>query len=139
MKNLFNDISQEEKNRILEMHSGKKTLLEEPMLNQDSTQMSGNQNSVDDFLVMITDYGFKIDPNSSDKPFAYIYTSGKYVAQFKGKPLCFIKTTIKNNQTKTQNIFLRKNGVRVTLINGGEMLGFNIPQDMVKLEKSIIL
>jgi hypothetical protein len=29
MKNLFNDISQEEKNTILEMHSGKKTLISE--------------------------------------------------------------------------------------------------------------
>ena len=27
MKNLFNDISQEEKNRILEMHSGKKNVI----------------------------------------------------------------------------------------------------------------
>jgi hypothetical protein len=29
MKNLFNDISQEEKNRILEMHSGKKNVITE--------------------------------------------------------------------------------------------------------------
>jgi hypothetical protein len=29
MKNLFNDISQEEKNRILEMHSGKKNVISE--------------------------------------------------------------------------------------------------------------
>jgi hypothetical protein len=29
MKNLFNDISQEEKNTILEMHSGKKTVISE--------------------------------------------------------------------------------------------------------------
>jgi hypothetical protein len=29
MKNLFNDISQEEKNRILEMHSGKKNIISE--------------------------------------------------------------------------------------------------------------
>jgi hypothetical protein len=31
MKNLFNDISKEEKNRILEMHSGKKNVLNEDM------------------------------------------------------------------------------------------------------------
>ena len=29
MKNLFNNISQEEKNRILEMHSGKKNVISE--------------------------------------------------------------------------------------------------------------
>jgi hypothetical protein len=29
MKNLFNDISEEEKNRVLEMHSGKKTVISE--------------------------------------------------------------------------------------------------------------
>jgi len=29
MKNLFNDISEEEKNRILEMHSGKKNVISE--------------------------------------------------------------------------------------------------------------
>jgi len=29
MKNLFNDISQEEKNRVLEMHSGKKNIISE--------------------------------------------------------------------------------------------------------------
>ena len=29
MKNLFNDISQEEKNRILEMHSSKKSIIKE--------------------------------------------------------------------------------------------------------------
>lgn len=29
MKNLFNDISQDEKNRILEMHSGKKNVISE--------------------------------------------------------------------------------------------------------------
>lgn len=32
MKNLFNDISEEEKNRVLEMHSGKKNvILEQPI------------------------------------------------------------------------------------------------------------
>jgi len=29
MKNLFNDISEEEKSRVLEMHSGKKTVISE--------------------------------------------------------------------------------------------------------------
>jgi hypothetical protein len=31
MKNLFNDISQDEKNRILEMHSGKKNVISEQL------------------------------------------------------------------------------------------------------------
>ena len=34
MKNLFNDISQEEKNRILEMHSGKKNVISEQETNE---------------------------------------------------------------------------------------------------------
>ena len=34
MKNLFNNISEEEKSRVLEMHSGKKTIIsEQPKLN----------------------------------------------------------------------------------------------------------
>ena len=44
MKNLFNDISQEEKNRILEMHSGKKYIIsEQPAMNASSqvAQQSG--------------------------------------------------------------------------------------------------
>ena len=32
MKNLFNDISQDEKNRILEMHSAKKSVISEQSL-----------------------------------------------------------------------------------------------------------
>ena len=32
MKNLFNNISQEDKNRILEMHSGKKNTISEQMV-----------------------------------------------------------------------------------------------------------
>jgi len=39
MKNLFNDISQDEKNRILEMHSGKKKLIKE---SPDSNEMYNN-------------------------------------------------------------------------------------------------
>jgi hypothetical protein len=36
MKNLFNDISQEEKNRILEMHSGRKPIIKETYSNKKS-------------------------------------------------------------------------------------------------------
>ena len=43
MKNLFNDISQEEKNRILEMHSSNKTLLKEATLDQSAIQIGGKR------------------------------------------------------------------------------------------------
>lgn len=42
MKNLFNSISQEEKNRILEMHSGKKNVISEDDLMSDMTKNSTN-------------------------------------------------------------------------------------------------
>ena len=38
MKNLFNDISQEEKDRILEMHSGKKNIISEQVLSTNTPQ-----------------------------------------------------------------------------------------------------
>lgn len=42
MKNLFNDISQDEKNRILEMHSGKKNVISEQYTLPTSTPSSRN-------------------------------------------------------------------------------------------------
>ena len=39
MKNLFNNISEEEKNRILEMHSSKKNVISEEMLQSDTKNM----------------------------------------------------------------------------------------------------
>ena len=42
MKNLFNDISQEEKNRILEMHSGKKNVISEQVLSTNTPQTKPN-------------------------------------------------------------------------------------------------
>ena len=39
MKNLFNDISQEEKSRILEMHSGKKNIIKEDMSTEISSKL----------------------------------------------------------------------------------------------------
>jgi hypothetical protein len=64
MKNLFNNISESEKNRILEMHSGKKTLLKE-----------GIQTSISDFF----DGSYKLDlmsKNEQGQPFVYFMFDG---------------------------------------------------------------
>ena len=50
MKNLFNDISQDEKNRILEMHSAKKNIISEQGIQQ------------------IPDFGAETQPNPRLKP-----------------------------------------------------------------------
>jgi hypothetical protein len=50
MKNLFNDISQDEKNRILEMHSGKKNIISEQGIQQ------------------IPDFGAETQPSPTPKP-----------------------------------------------------------------------
>jgi len=52
MKNLFNDISKEEKNRILEMHSGKKNVIFE----DDMTGMDTNINEVTPKDYVLTDH-----------------------------------------------------------------------------------
>jgi hypothetical protein len=52
MKNLFNDISKEEKNRILEMHSGKKNVIFE----DDITGMDTNVNEVTPKDYVLTDH-----------------------------------------------------------------------------------
>ena len=52
MKNLFNNISQEEKNRILEMHSGKKNLISE----DDMTSMDSNSTVVTPKDYVLTDH-----------------------------------------------------------------------------------
>ena len=58
MKNLFNNISQEEKNRILEMHSGKKNVISEQkeidsvkQKCQKQFNLSSNELSITDFLI----------------------------------------------------------------------------------------
>ena len=43
MKNLFNSISQEEKSRILEMHSGKKNVISEQPINYQEYTNLGNK------------------------------------------------------------------------------------------------
>ena len=57
MKNLFNDISQNEKNRILEMHSGKKnTILEQ----------TENCVTINEIVDLLTKFKFKVvDQNSA--------------------------------------------------------------------------
>ena len=50
MKNLFNDISQDEKNRILEMHSVKKNIISEQGIQQ------------------IPDFGAETQPSPTPKP-----------------------------------------------------------------------
>ena len=44
MKNLFNNISQEEKNRILEMHSGKKNVIREDVNSNEMYNKAGHFN-----------------------------------------------------------------------------------------------
>jgi len=101
-------------------------------------EQANGSGQIDKFLEIITDHGFKLDVNSKDKPFAYVYNKGQYMSQFGGKPLCFFK---KDNESyyndENITIFLRKNGVRVTVIKNGKQLGFNIPQDFASLEKSL--
>ena len=52
MKNLFNNISQDEKNRILEMHSGKKNVIFE----DDMTSMDNNTTVVTPKDYVLTDH-----------------------------------------------------------------------------------
>jgi hypothetical protein len=52
MKNLFNDISQDEKNRILEMHSGKKNILSED--SEPTTNVMGTPNFKSKFGIKYT-------------------------------------------------------------------------------------
>ena len=70
MRNLFNSISQEEKSRILEMHSGKKTLLKE-----------GIQAPISDFF----DGSYKLDlmsKNEQGQPFIYFMFDGANLKVF---------------------------------------------------------
>ena len=60
MKNLFNDISQEEKSRILEMHSGKKNVISEDVptgINTSPTSMNTNVAVVTPKDYVLTDHG----------------------------------------------------------------------------------
>jgi hypothetical protein len=58
MKNLFNNISKEEKNRILEMHSGKKRVIYE--------QQTSNCVTTDEIVNLLTSFKFKVvDQNSA--------------------------------------------------------------------------
>ena len=64
MKNLFNDISQDEKNRILEMHSGKKNVISE----QDKRVNHNGMVYISDIL---KPFGFSLDTKSFGVPTVY--------------------------------------------------------------------
>jgi hypothetical protein len=58
MKNLFNNISREEKNRIIEMHSGKKKVIFE--------QQTSNCVTTNEIVNLLTSFKFKVvDQNSA--------------------------------------------------------------------------
>ena len=72
MKNLFNDISQDEKNRILEMHSSKKNILSED--SEPTTNVMGTPNFKSKFGVK---YTYTIP---GDLTYAYAKCNGKWFA-----------------------------------------------------------
>ena len=68
MKNLFNSISQEEKNRILEMHSGKKNVISEQAIPTPKTPITG----------LLRKKGFVFQKYSGD----FVYESDKSYSIF---------------------------------------------------------
>ena len=63
MKNLFNNISREEKNRILEMHSGKKRVISEQL---GTSPKPVNCITTDELVNLLTSFKFKVvDQNSA--------------------------------------------------------------------------
>jgi len=91
MKNLFNDISQDEKNRILEMHSGKNNVISEQISQPEPANSSTPTQNINlkQIMTTLSSLGFKNSPSSGyklhmDKPNngAIKDKSGNYIASY---------------------------------------------------------
>jgi len=119
MKNLFKNISQEEKNRILEMHTVNKNLIKE-----DGVSMDNNTNKyIKDFIKMVTSTGFKHDPLTKINP-ALFYS-------YQGKPLVFVN----GREDLPATIWVFKDGKGITAAGYYGTENFNLgPIDNQKVK-----
>jgi len=93
MKNLFNNISQDEKNTILEMHSGKKTVISEQPAPAPSPQgISGNQYRKPPYCKVGESQGIIVNAQTSKSgPDVSLGETG-FALSVNGKEICLIST-----------------------------------------------
>jgi hypothetical protein len=147
MKNLFNNISQEEKNRILEMHSGKKNVISEQISQiepQSNSSTPSQTISLKQIMTILGSLGFKNSPSSGyklhmDKPNngAIKDRNGNYVASYEA----YIPTTqnqgVGYTDGKTMQLWIDK---RSGLKQGKDEpntynLVFDLTPNQIKLQK----